>query len=114
MTITDAPKIVTRHLANRAPWTLRSYLAADGYQGLRKALTMAREDIHEQVNTANLLGRGGAGFEAGRKWGMLRKAEPVYLVVNGDESEPATFKDHVLLEDDPHQIMEGALIPAFA
>jgi NADH-quinone oxidoreductase subunit F len=114
VTITDAPKIVTRHLANREPWTLKAYLDADGYQGLRKALTMTREEVHEQVNTANLLGRGGAGFEAGRKWGMLRKAEPVYLVINGDESEPATFKDHMLVENDPHQIIEGTLITAYA
>jgi NADH-quinone oxidoreductase subunit F len=113
VTITDAPKIVTRHLGNPESWTLQGYLAADGYQGLRRALTMDREAIHEQVNKANLLGRGGAGFEAGRKWGMLRSAEPIYLVVNGDESEPATFKDHLLIEQDPHQIIEGTLIAAY-
>ena len=112
--ITDAPRIVTRHIGNPESWTLRGYLASDGYQGLRKALRMTREEIHAEVNTANLLGRGGAGFEAGRKWGMLRKAEPVYLVINGDESEPATFKDHMLIENDPHQIIEGTLITAFA
>lgn len=113
MTITDAPKIVTRHLANPESWTLKSYLDADGYQGLRKALTMNREDVHEEVKKASLLGRGGAGFPAGQKWAMLRKAEPVYLVVNGDESEPATFKDHMLIELDPHQIIEGSLITAY-
>src|SRR3984893_11702744 len=113
MTVSDAPKIVTRHLGNPESWTLRGYLAADGYQGLRKALTMEPAALHDEVNKANVLGRGGAGFEAGRKWGMLRKAEPVYLVVNGDESEPATFKDHVLIEQDPHQIIEGTLITAY-
>jgi NADH-quinone oxidoreductase subunit F len=66
------------------------------------------------VQKASLLGRGGAGFPAGQKWSMLRKAEPVYLVVNGDESEPATFKDHLLIEQDPHQIVEGSLITAYA
>ncbi len=112
--ITDAPRIVTRHLGRPESWTLRSYLAADGYQGLRKAVGMSREAVHEEVTKASVLGRGGAGFPAGQKWSMLRKAEPVYLVVNGDESEPATFKDHVLIEQDPHQIVEGTLITAFA
>ena len=114
MTVSDAPKIVTRHVGNHESWTLAGYLASDGYQGLRKALSMAPEEIAEEVNKANLLGRGGAGFEAGRKWGMLRKAEPIYLVINGDESEPATFKDHMLIEQDPHQIIEGTLITAYA
>jgi NADH-quinone oxidoreductase subunit F len=112
--ITDAPKIVTRHLANPESWTLRSYLNADGYQALRQALTMTPEAVAEEVRKASLLGRGGAGFPAGQKWSMLRKAEPVYLVVNGDESEPATFKDHLLIEQDPHQIIEGSLITAYA
>ena len=75
---------------------------------------MAPEEVAEEVLTSNLLGRGGAGFEAGTKWSMLRKAEPVYLVVNGDESEPATFKDHMLLEHDPHQLIEGVVITAYA
>ncbi|HLI23764.1 MAG TPA: NADH-quinone oxidoreductase subunit NuoF [Acidimicrobiales bacterium] len=114
MTVTDAPRIVTGRIGRQRSWSLQSYLATGGYQGLRKVLTMTPEEVHEQVNVANLLGRGGAGFEAGRKWGMLRKAEPVYLVINGDESEPATFKDHMLIEEDPHQIVEGALICAYA
>jgi NADH-quinone oxidoreductase subunit F len=114
VTITDAPKIVTRRLGYPDSHTLSRYLATDGYTGLRKALTMSREEVQEEVGKASLLGRGGAGFPAGRKWGMLRKAEPVYLVVNGDESEPATFKDHMLIERDPHQIIEGTLITAYA
>jgi NADH-quinone oxidoreductase subunit F len=112
--ITDAPAIVTRHLGTPESWTLHAYLSADGYQGLRRALTMEREAVAAEVQTASLLGRGGAGFPAGQKWSMLRKAQPVYLVVNGDESEPATFKDHMLIEEDPHQIVEGALITAYA
>ena len=75
MTVTDAPRIVTRPLGKPRSWTLKSYLADGGYQGLRAALTMTPEQVHDHVNTANILGRGGAGFEAGRKWGMLRKAE---------------------------------------
>ncbi|MBO0729321.1 MAG: NADH-quinone oxidoreductase subunit NuoF [Acidimicrobiaceae bacterium] len=114
MTVTDAPRIVTRRLNTARSWTLESYLADGGYEGLRKALAMTPEQIVEHVNAGNVLGRGGAGFPAGRKWGMLRQAKPVYLTVNGDESEPATFKDHMLIEADPHMIIEGSLICAYA
>ena len=114
MTITDAPRIVSSRLRRPRSWTLESYLAGGGYDGLRAALAMTPQQVHDHVNTANILGRGGAGFEAGRKWGMLRKALPVYLTINGDESEPATFKDHALIEGDPHQLIEGALICAYA
>lgn len=114
MTVTDAKPIVTRRFGLDQPWTLKSYLDSGGYVGLRKALAMAPEQITEEVLTSNLLGRGGAGFEAGRKWSMLRKAQPVYLVVNSDESEPATFKDHALIETDPHQLIEGVVICAYA
>ncbi|HET9443160.1 MAG TPA: NADH-quinone oxidoreductase subunit NuoF [Acidimicrobiales bacterium] len=111
---TTVDPIVTRHIGNDQSHTLKGYLAAGGYDGLRKAVTMTPEEVQAQVDKANLLGRGGAGFPAGRKWSMLRKADPKYLVVNGDESEPATFKDHMLLEQDPHQIIEGTLITAYA
>jgi NADH-quinone oxidoreductase subunit F len=106
--------IVTARYGLPESWTLRTYVDNGGYEGLRKALATPREELVEQVTTATLLGRGGAGFPAGQKWSMLRKAEPVYLVVNGDESEPATFKDHQLMVTDPHQIVEGALICAYA
>ncbi len=114
MTITDAPHIVTSRLSTPRSWTLETYLADGGYRGLRAALAMTPEGVQEQANTANILGRGGAGFEAGRKWGMIRKAKPLYLTINGDESEPATFHDHALVEGDPHQLIEGALICAYA
>ena len=114
MTVTDAAPIVSRRLGKARSWTLQSYLADRGYEGLRAALAMTPQQVHDHVNTANILGRGGAGFEAGRKWGMLRQAHPVYLTINGDESEPATFKDHALIEGDPHQLIEGALICAYA
>jgi NADH-quinone oxidoreductase subunit F len=114
MPTTDAPAIVTARLTKPDSWRLESYVQNGGYEGLRKALTMKPEEITEQVVTSNLLGRGGAGFEAGRKWGMLAKPRPAYLVVNGDESEPCTYKDHMLIEGDPHQIIEGTLICAYA
>jgi NADH-quinone oxidoreductase subunit F len=113
--ITSTPPIVTARLsAHDDSHTLARYQATGGYEGLRKALTMTPEQVHAEVNTASLLGRGGAGFPAGRKWGMLRAAPIRYLVINGDESEPATFKDHLLIERDPHQIIEGTIIAAYA
>lgn len=114
MTARIGPQIVTSRFGRAESWTLGAYLDSDGYEGLKKALAMTPEDIHQAALDSSILGRGGAGFDAGRKWGMLRKAEPVYLVVNGDESEPATFKDHALIEADPHQLIEGALICAYA
>ncbi len=114
MTVTEAPRIVTSRLGFEDSHTLERYLATGGYEGLKKALTMTPEEVAAEVDTASLLGRGGAGFPAGRKWSMLRKAPTTYLVINGDESEPATFKDHLLIERDPHQIIEGVLIAAYA
>ena len=114
MPITDVDPIVTRRIGQPESWTLRSHLDNGGYEGLRKALQMGPEAVQAEVTTANLLGRGGAGFEAGKKWSMIRDAYPRYVVINGDESEPATFKDHMLLENDPHQIIEGTIITSFA
>lgn len=113
--ITDAAPIVTARLrANRDAHTLERYVATRGYLALRKALLMHPEEVCAEVDKASLLGRGGAGFPAGRKWSMLRPNPLRYLCVNGDESEPATFKDHMLIERDPHQIIEGSVITAFA
>ncbi len=114
MAVTDAPRIVTARMGHDDSFTLDRYLATGGYDALRKALAMTPEAVAAEVDAASLLGRGGAGFPAGRKWSMLRKAPVTYLVVNGDESEPATFKDHLLIERDPHQLVEGVLIAAYA
>jgi NADH-quinone oxidoreductase subunit F len=114
VTITQAPRIVTSRLEYEDSYTLERYLATGGYQGLRKALSMTPEAVAAEVDAVSLLGRGGAGFPAGRKWSMLRQAPTSYLVVNGDESEPATFKDHLLVERDPHQLVEGVIIAAYA
>ncbi len=95
--------------------TLEGYLRTGGYQGLRRALEMAPDQVHEEVKKASLLGRGGAGFPAGIKWGFLPPdVWPRYLVVNGDESEPGTYKDRILIERDPHQLIEGCVIACFA
>ncbi len=114
MATLTAPKIVSSRAAFADSHTLSRFLDTGGYEGLRKALTMFPEAVAAEVDEASLLGRGGAGFPAGRKWSMLRKAPVSYLVVNGDESEPATFKDHFLVERDPHQLIEGVIIAAYA
>ena len=114
MAVLDSPKIVTARAGFDDSYTLARYVATGGYDGLRRALTMFPEDVAKEVDEASLLGRGGAGFPAGRKWSMLRKSPISYLVVNGDESEPATFKDHFLVERDPHQLLEGVIIAAYA
>ena len=96
---------------------LAVYTRHGGYEAARKALTQhTREQLIEMVKASNLRGRGGAGFPTGMKWSFLPKQteKPVYLCVNADESEPGTFKDREIMEDDPHQLLEGILISAFA
>jgi NADH-quinone oxidoreductase subunit F len=95
--------------------TLNGALSTGAYNGLKRALTMDPDAVVEEVKAANLLGRGGAGFPCGTKWTFLPKdVFPRYLVVNGDESEPGTFKDRLLMEEDPHQLIEGVLIASYA
>ena len=99
VTVTDAPKIITSRFEFDDSHTMARYEATGGYQALRKALTMKPQQIVDEVKTASLLGRGGAGFPAGVKWGFCPPGVwPRYLVVNGDESEPGTYKDRLLLE----------------
>ncbi|MDH3193771.1 MAG: NADH-quinone oxidoreductase subunit NuoF [Acidimicrobiia bacterium] len=94
--------------------TMERYEATGGYQAARQALGQTRDELVEVVKASGLLGRGGAAFSAGLKWSFLAPARPAYLVVNGDESEPGTFKDRQLLERDPHQLIEGMIIAAKA
>jgi NADH-quinone oxidoreductase subunit F len=94
--------------------TIARYEATGGYEALRKALKMKAEEIAVEVKASNLAGRGGAGFPTGVKWGFLAPSTPRYLVINADESEPGTFKDRQLLERDPHQLIEGIVIAAYA
>src|SRR5207248_46980 len=81
-----------------------------------KALAMSRVEIVNEVKTSGLRGRGGAGFPTGVKWGFIKPNEtkPVYLICNADESEPGTFKDRYIIHQDPHQLLEGILISAYA
>jgi NADH-quinone oxidoreductase subunit F len=115
VTVTNAPKIITSRFDDPEGHTLERYVATGGYEGLRAALEKRPADVVEEVKTASLLGRGGAGFPAGVKWGFCPPGVfPRYLVVNGDESEPGTFKDRLLMERDPHQLIEGVLIACYA
>ena len=94
----DRPKIVTSRFEHADSYTIERFLATGGYAGLRKALGRAATDVHEEVKSATVLGRGGAGFPAGTKWGLTpQQVFPKYLVVNGDESEPGTYKDRLLM-----------------
>ncbi|MFL7840179.1 MAG: NADH-quinone oxidoreductase subunit NuoF [Candidatus Promineifilaceae bacterium] len=91
------------------------YLANGGYEGLKKALSMTPDEVTAEVRNANVRGRGGAGFPTGVKWGFIPKAiDPKYILINTDESETGTFKDRELVEKNPHQVIEGALIAAYA
>jgi NADH-quinone oxidoreductase subunit F len=96
--------------------SLDGYRADGGYSGLAKALRASPADVIETVKKSGLRGRGGAGFPTGLKWSFLPKDHPgpIYLAVNADESEPGTFNNRVLMEDDPHQLLEGIAIACHA
>ena len=93
---------------------MERYEDTGGYVQAKRSLNMTRDELVEEVKESGLLGRGGAAFSAGLKWSFLAPARPAYLVINGDESEPGTFKDRQLLERDPHQMIEGIIITAVA
>jgi NADH-quinone oxidoreductase subunit F len=96
--------------------SIETYLAHGGYESLRRAVTMKPAEIVDAVKASNLRGRGGAGFPCGAKWGFIKydDGKPHYIVVNADESEPGTFKDRYILHYDPHQLIEGLAISAYA
>jgi NADH-quinone oxidoreductase subunit F len=96
-------------------WTIDAALANGAYSRLDTAFKMTPEEMIELVTPSGLRGKGGAGFGTGQKWSFLPKGVfPRYLAVNGDEGEPCTFKDHMLVERDPHQIIEGVILTAYA
>src|SRR5512143_2599129 len=101
-----------------APLSLKDYEKAGGYQATRKVLAMTPQDVQNVVKASNLRGRGGAGFPTGAKWSFVpmgpEARRPKYFVVNADEMEPGTFKDRLLLEGGPHQIIEGVITSAYA
>src|SRR3954453_22013008 len=111
-------RIVTQRLHDRPndSWTIDGALASGAYEALRAVLqTGDPADVQEQVKLSGLRGRGGANFSTGQKWSFLPgDLFPRYLVVNGAEGEPSTFKDRMLVELDPHQLLEGIVIAAFS
>ena len=110
---------LTEHIKPGTALTLKEYLLVGGYNGVRKALKeMAPAEIVGLVKSSNLLGRGGAGFPAGLKWSFVPMGadapKPKYLICNADEMEPGTFKDRYLMEGNPHQLIAGMIITAYA
>jgi NADH-quinone oxidoreductase subunit F len=98
------------------PLRIDDYLATGGYRGLRRAIEIGREAVIAEVTASGLLGRGGAAFPTGRKWAAVaaQPGQPHYTVCNADESEPGTFKDRVLMEEDPYAIVEAMTIEGVA
>jgi NADH-quinone oxidoreductase subunit F len=110
-------RVITKFLRERPDdsWTLDAALANGTYSMIDTLFDRAPEDIVKLVTDSGLRGRGGAGFGTGQKWSFLPKdVYPRYLAVNGDEGEPSTFKDHMLVERDPHQLIEGIVIASYA
>jgi NADH-quinone oxidoreductase subunit F len=107
--------VLTQNVSRPEALTVDGYRKHGGYEGLAKALKMDPAAIIDEVKKSGLRGRGGAGFPAGLKWSFIPKIDkPKYLVCNADESEPGTFKDRLLMEYDPHQLIEGCVICCFA
>jgi NADH-quinone oxidoreductase subunit F len=109
-------RVLTKYVRQANGYTLDFYVKRGGYASLRKALGMAPDAVIDAVKQSGLRGRGGAGFPTGMKWQFVDKKspKPKYLLCNADESEPGTFKDHVLMERNPHLLFEGCLIGCHA
>jgi NADH-quinone oxidoreductase subunit F len=108
--------VLIPHVREPNSFTLDVYLKHQGYEALRKALGMKPEEIIDAVKASGLRGRGGAGFPTGMKWQFVDKKtpKPRYICCNADESEPGTFKDHLLMERNPHLLIEGCAISCYA
>lgn len=115
--MTKFEPILLANVGKPGSHTLAAYEKTGGYVGLRKVLAeMTPAQVIELVKASNLRGRGGAGFPTGLKWFFLPKDHPgpIYMCINADESEPGTFNNRILMEDDPHQVLEGIIISCFA
>lgn len=113
----DFEPILLANIENEDSHTLRGYQAAGGYGALRRALKeMSPGEVVTQVKASALRGRGGAGFPTGLKWTFLPKDHPgpIYMCINADESEPGTFNNRILMEQDPHQVLEGSILSSYA
>ena len=109
-------RILTTNCGNDRPTSLAQYEASGGYQGLRRALQISPREVIEEIKASGLVGRGGAAFPTSVKWEGVAQApgETKFVICNADKSEPGTFKDRVLLEDDPQRTLEGMIIAAYA
>ncbi len=109
-------KVLTANIDKPNSTSVDVYLAGGGYKAAEKALKMKPEEVTQIVKDSELRGRGGAGFPCGMKWSFVPKnaPKPTYLLCNADESEPGTFKDRVIIERDPHLLIEGMIIAAYA
>ena len=109
-------RIVLRNYGKIDPLKIDDYLAQGGYKSLEKARAMNTADLIAEVKKSNLRGRGGAGFNCGMKWSFAAgaQADQKYVICNADEGEPGTFKDRLIMENDPHTLIEGMAICAYA
>jgi NADH-quinone oxidoreductase subunit F len=110
-------RLLLRHCGHSDPEAIEDYIAVGGYQALRKVLSeMTPQEVIEAIKRSGLRGRGGAGFPTGQKWELCRRApgREKYLICNADEGDPGAFMDRSLLEADPHSVLEGMLIAAYA
>ncbi|MBR4436220.1 MAG: SLBB domain-containing protein, partial [Spirochaetales bacterium] len=109
-------KIALKNCGKIDPENIDEYIATGGYEGIKKALTMSGDDVINLLKESGLKGRGGAGFLTGQKWAFLKgaKGDKKYLVCNADEGDPGAFMDRAILEGDPHSVIEGMLIGAYA
>ena len=114
--MSEIPLITTSRWNVEDGHTLAGYERTGGYAGLKKALEMTPEQVHDEVKTATLLGRGGAGFPAGIKWQTVADAEgeQKYITCNADEGDSGTFSDRILMEGDPLGLIESMMIAGFA
>src|SRR5450432_1907671 len=105
-------RVISQRFQTPNSASMDTYLATEGYDGLKKAIAMTSEAIIDTLKASSLRGRGGAGFPTGMKWSFVPRTSPKprVIVVNADESEPGTCKDRLLMEYDPHQMIEGILI----
>ena len=109
-------RVVLRNAGSIDPRNIEEYIALNGYQGLAKAFRMEPRAVIEEIKKSGLRGRGGAGFPTGLKWEFTQKVDSPdkYVICNADEGEPGTFKDRLIMEGDPHSVIEGMVVAGYA
>src|SRR3954452_20140003 len=117
MLMADFEPVLLRRILRNADVSLEAYRADGGYRALTKAVNeMTPAQVIDVVKSSGLRGRGGAGFPTGVKWTFLPKDHPgpIYMCINADESEPCTFNNRILMEQDPHEVLEGIILSSYA